>query len=147
MPAIDSDGCRPVIPTRDVQCFRDIGMGGRHRLESVDGMFQNREDYRRRRQEPKGLGPRLGSSFSQEKEMPMPFSRQRAGPMSVSKPCRPSAACRRRISWAMGFLTVILRYDPDQGYGGAGPRFPQAYDGDVAATIEQLQPFDVARLV
>jgi hypothetical protein len=49
MPTIDSDGCRPPIPghadhlfrQHDVQFFRNIGIGGRLELESVDGMLQN----------------------------------------------------------------------------------------------------------
>jgi hypothetical protein len=49
MPTIDSDGCRPLVPShadqlfrRDgVQFFRDTGIVGRLGLESVDDMLRN----------------------------------------------------------------------------------------------------------
>jgi hypothetical protein len=49
MPTIDSDGCRPPIPGRadhqfrrhGVHFFWHIGIGGRHRLDSVGGMLRN----------------------------------------------------------------------------------------------------------
>ena len=49
IPTIDSDGCRPPVPGRadhqfrrhGVHFFRDIGIGGRHRLDSVGGMLRN----------------------------------------------------------------------------------------------------------
>jgi hypothetical protein len=49
MPTIDSDGCRPLVPghadhpfQRHVDHFSElIGIGGRHRLDSVDDMIRN----------------------------------------------------------------------------------------------------------
>ncbi len=43
MPSTCSDPCRPVVPTHGVQFFWNVGIGGRHGLESVDGMLQNPE--------------------------------------------------------------------------------------------------------
>jgi hypothetical protein len=42
MPSTHSGPCRPSIPMHAVQFCRDSGIGGRHALESVDGMLRNR---------------------------------------------------------------------------------------------------------
>jgi hypothetical protein len=43
MPSTCSDPCRPAVPTHGVQFFWNAGIGGRHALESVDGMLRNPE--------------------------------------------------------------------------------------------------------
>ena len=41
MPSTRSRACRPPVPAHGVHFFRDIGIGGRHDSESVDGMLRN----------------------------------------------------------------------------------------------------------
>jgi len=49
MPTIDSDGCRPLVPSHAGHLFRqhgvhffgNTGIGGRHCSDSVDGMLRN----------------------------------------------------------------------------------------------------------
>jgi hypothetical protein len=49
MPTIDSDGCRPLVPSHADHLFRqhgvhffgNTGIGGRHCSDSVDGMLRN----------------------------------------------------------------------------------------------------------
>jgi hypothetical protein len=45
MPTIDSDGCRPPVPTHGVQFFLEAGIGGRLASESVDGMLRDPERH------------------------------------------------------------------------------------------------------